>query len=507
VTRRIRPTVQARVPVRKEADVWRNDNVPNFSGSTGRTPGQPLRAFAGWLLLGATTLLSTPQPADARLITILPLTTTGNEEFETLANTLVPGDTLMLHGGTYSQNARRAITCAGTASAPIVIMSYPGENAILTRPADNIDTQNNIEIVSCSYLVLKNLHFQGGSSGMRVIGGNYLTIEGCEIYETGNNAIAVNSGTFTYDGFVIRGNHIHHTGLSVNGTTEGEGMYLGCNDNVCRITNALIEGNYIHHTRGTSDGGNDGIEVKYGSGGNIIRNNVIHDTNIGRQYPGIFVYGGGAAPNIVEGNAIWNAGEAIQVVSDAVVRNNLIFNSSITGITASSHSQVPVMKNVTIVNNTIYGNPQGVYVRWSGATNMTLANNAIYSPGGTAVDASGLTGAGITVKANYVEGSMSGASLDNNAFFAGGTAASAFVDPASFDFWPKISSPLRAMAQAAWVPANDFNQTTRTSPYEVGAYETEGQTSNPGWRVGPGFKSGTTADTIPPSAPTGLRTP
>ena len=28
-----------------------------------------------------------------------------------------------------------------------------------------------------------------------------------------------------------------------------------------------------------------------GSYGNTIRDNVIHDTNIGKQYPGIFVYG------------------------------------------------------------------------------------------------------------------------------------------------------------------------------------------------------------------------
>jgi hypothetical protein len=67
----------------------------------------------------------------------------------------------------------------------------------------------------------------------------------------------------------------------------------------------LIEGNYIHHTRATSDGGNDGIEIKVGSYNNIIRNNVIHDTTDGRQYPCIFVCGGGPGLNVVEGNAMW----------------------------------------------------------------------------------------------------------------------------------------------------------------------------------------------------------
>jgi hypothetical protein len=87
-------------------------------------------------------------------------------------------------------------------------------------------------------------------------------------------------------------------------------MYVGCNNATCVASNHLIEGNYIHHTRATSDGGNDGIEIKVGSYNNTVRNNVIHDTTSGRQYPCIFVYGGGAGLNVVEGNAMWNCGEA-----------------------------------------------------------------------------------------------------------------------------------------------------------------------------------------------------
>jgi hypothetical protein len=124
-------------------------------------------------------------------------------------------------------------------------------------------------------------------------------------------------------------------------------MYIGCHPGNCRTTGSLIEGNYIHHLRGTSDGGNDGIEIKAGSYGNVIRDNVIHDTNIERHYPGIFVYGGGAGTNLVEGNVIWNAGEGIQVVSDAVVRNNIVFNCSATGITAAPHAAVRRMKDVS----------------------------------------------------------------------------------------------------------------------------------------------------------------
>jgi hypothetical protein len=77
------------------------------------------------------------------------------------------------------------------------------------------------------------------------------------------------------------------SGLSTSRPTEGEGVYIGCHDGSCRTSGSIFEGNYIHHTRGTSDGGNDGVEIKAGSYGNIVRNNVIHDTSIDRKYFGM----------------------------------------------------------------------------------------------------------------------------------------------------------------------------------------------------------------------------
>lgn len=430
-----------------------------------------------------------------------------NEEFENRANSLQPGDVLILHGGTYTQTCRRAITVNGTATSPITIQAAAGEIPIITRPQppDFSYDQNNIEISSSSFLIIRGLHFKGGDGGVTFVGGHHITFEGNEIYETGNNAIRMNSGNT--DSFIIRGNHIHDTGLlalSV-GTTEGEGMYIGCHDGSCIASNHLIEGNYIHHTRGTSSGGNDGIEIKYRSFNNTVRNNVIHDTINGMQYPCIFVYGGGAGLNIVEGNAMWNCGEAVQVVSDAIIRNNLILNSVISGIAAGPHAVVPQMKNVTIVNNTIYGHPTCLDIGWSSATNMVLANNAVYCSGTTAVSASGLTGSTITVTSNYVTGSLSGASVDSSRFFAGGAPTVAFSNPGQLDFWPPPGSILIGKADSAFTPAQDFNENTRMSPFDVGAYETDGRATNPGWKVGPGFKQSGAVDRVPPLAPSGLR--
>ncbi|NQT02214.1 MAG: right-handed parallel beta-helix repeat-containing protein, partial [Planctomycetes bacterium] len=385
---------------------------------------------------------------------IYPATVESQEEFETIANSLKPGDELILHGGIYLQSARRAVTVNGSASKPIIIRAANGQQPMLTRPADNIDKYNNIEFIDCLYLIVRGIRFRGGSSGVRFIRGHHITFEGCEIFQTGNNALTMNSGDC--DAFIIRKNHIHHTGLSKSRRTEGEGMYIGCHDGSCRTTNSLFEGNYIHHTRGTSSGGNDGIEIKFGSYGNIVRDNVIHDTNISKQYPGIFVYGSnGKGINIVEGNVIWNAGEGIQVVSDAIVRNNIVFNCSMTGITAAPHAAVPYVSNVKIVNNTIVNHPKGVLIRWNNASDMVFANNAIYCPGSTAVDAPGLGNA--TFVANFVQGRLNGIKIDGSGFCNGGTVYNAFVGPDNKNYWPKPDSVLIEKGDSDFAPELDFN--------------------------------------------------
>ena len=410
----------------------------------------------------------------------------------TVARSLQAGDELVLRGGSYSQSCQRRIRdIHGTADRPIIIRAVAGERPVLTRPKDAQGkySQNNLEIENVSYLVIRGLKLKGGSTGLRFMGStSHITVEDNEISETDNNAITMNSGNS--DGFVIRRNHIHHTGLLSKelGETEGEGLYVGCHDGRCVGSNHLVENNHIHHLRGTSAGGNDGIEVKRGSYGNVIRDNVIHHTNVGTKYPCIFVYGGGREVNVVEGNAVWECGEAIQVGSDAVVRNNVIAASDV-GISGAPHRQVPRMQRISIVNNTVYGSRECLYLRWQGTQEMVLANNALYCPGGQAVDARGLDEGRVRVQANLVEGRLIGATADGVRFALGRTSRQAFRNPISLDFWPRLDGPLIGAAVPELAAETDFNGVTRTRPYDVGAYQSEGRVVNPGWRIAPAFKS------------------
>lgn len=132
----------------------------------------------------------------------------------------------------------------------------------------------------------------------------------------------------------------------------------------------------------------------------------------------------GCRINIVEGNAAWNCGEGIYAVSDAIIRNNIVFNSG-KGIASYPHAAMPQMRNLTIINNTVFNSADCLFLRWSGATNMILANNAVYCAGRNALNASGIGGSTITARSNYLEGNLSGGSIDNLRFFNGGTAACA----------------------------------------------------------------------------------
>ena len=157
------------------------------------------------------------------------------------------------------------------------------------------------------------------------------------------------------------------------------------------------------------------------------------------------------------------------------------------------------MRNLNIVNNTIYGNGECLYARWSSVTNAVLANNAIYCPGTTAVDASGFSNVQVVIRNNYIEGNLAGASIDNQEFFAGGTAATAFIDPETANLWPQATSALLGKGALAYSPVIDFNNTSRIDPIDVGAYETNGLLTNPGWQIQEGFKGTAGSDTIAPT--------
>jgi hypothetical protein len=396
---------------------------------------------------------------------------------------LKPGEELRLAGGTYTVDSGFRVTVNGTAQQPIVMRSKDGERAIIQQTNSG---QNVFEISSSKYFVVRNIEFTGGSHGIRLMSSSFITIEGCEVHDTGDVAISANSGG-TYEGLKILRNNVHHT----NGT--GEGMYLGCNSNACRLANSLIEGNYVHHTNGASVSQGDGIELKEGSYGNTIRDNVIHDTN----YPGIITYStvGNGAANVVEGNVIWNTNDnGIQSAADAIIRNNIVLGSP---IALQSH-QAGSPSNMEVVHNTVINNDAGIIVR-NVVGPVLVANNAVYAQSGSAIRLVSGTLSLVTVAGNVGQGGLSGASggyKEGNGIGADFVNATFGVPP--IDVFPKAGSALIGAANASHVTPLDFNGTSRSGSTDAGAYRYNAS-GNPGWKIVAGFKNA-----VRPNPPTSV---
>jgi hypothetical protein len=470
-----------------------NNKTMTVLASTTSIPRPSLHARISLLILvgAALSILCLATKAEAAILEIYP----GTNVFKPAAESLKPGDTLIVHPGTYWETNRISIQGQGTVSAPIIIKKADGEaRPIITRPT-SAGLQNTINIEgSARYLTIQGLEIVGnGGDGVNMSGTlSFVTLEDLVIHDVDVGINFRNS----MDHITVRRNHIYNTGR--NGGT-GEGMYVGCNNATCIVRDSVIENNWIHdNLPGTTQG--DGIEVKVGSHSNVIRDNVIYNMS----YPGILVYGTGVNPaNVIEGNVVWNCLEGISALADAIVRNNIVISSGC-GLCIYSHAQVSQRKNITAVHNTVYNNDSGLYYRWSGA-NLVLANNAIYSPGKTAIDTNGtIISSGGAVAANFVEGTMRGDSIGGTRFYNGGTSGTAFVNSSTKDFWPRTGSPLIGAANASHAASLDFNGATRGSPYDVGAYETNGQAQNSGWAITPGFKLAV-ASAVPPATPTNLQ--
>ena len=404
------------------------------------------------------------------------------DDIEDMIAALNPGDELILHGGMYVTNERFSIDIAGTEAMPIIIRAADGESPHIHRPNAS---QNLIDIDSADWVEIRGIEFSGGSAGIRISSARDLIFEDNEIHDTADVAFRMNDGGAVYERITVRHNHIHDT----NGT--GEGMYLGCNEDGCQMVDSLIEGNWVHHTNAGSVSQGDGIEIKEGSYGNIVRDNVIHDTN----YPCILTYStvGNGGPNVIERNVMWNCGDhAIQSAADAIIRNNIILSAGSDGIAMQPH-QNGSPSNLTVVHNTILkATNDGISIRNNSGT-VLVANNAVFAMSGRAI---------------FVNGTMSSITLAGNAGQGAGVDAATLADLVDgsyagappMDLFPTAGGALVGAGSTDHVAADDFNGTARMGVADIGAYAFAAG-GNPGWVIMAGFKDETGAPPMMDAGP------
>lgn len=396
------------------------------------------------------------------------------EDVEAAMAMLQAGDELVLRDGMYTVQGRFSVNLVGTSDSPILIRAADGETPHIHR-ADA--SENLIDLDVAEYVEFRGIEFSGGSAGIRMSDVRNVTIRGCDIHDTGDVAVRANDGGAVYEQLHIVGNNIHDT------NNTGEGMYLGCNENACQVQDSIIELNWVHHTNGPTIEQGDGIELKEGSFSNIIRHNVIHDTN----YPCILVYAttGNGERNTIDGNVMWNCGDhGIQAAADAIIRNNIILSVGSNGIGLQPH-QSGAPSELTVVHNTIVI-PSGNAIGLSGATGIvTLANNAVFAMGGSAISINGDT-SNVTVAGNVGMGGFGGEGYVDGNLDADFDGANWSGGP-PVDVFPAAAGSLVGAADVLYTPPEDFNGLPHNSPPDVGAYAFA-RGGNPGWTIAAEFK-------------------
>lgn len=403
--------------------------------------------------------------------------------YETLRDSLQPGDTLRLAPGNYPLLYLRNIN--GTPASWITVEGpETGAPAIVNPDPGNPFCCNLIEISNSSYLAVKNLTIDsGGTDGIFGINSTRtnhdILIENCTFLGQGSHQQTVGISTKGTDwNWTIRGNTI---------VGAGTGMYLGSSTGGSPFINGVVEGNLIVDTIGYN------IEIKYqnpyslqsgmppGPHRTIIRNNVfIKEKSQSEWSPNQL---SGARPNLLVGgfpDTGANADDHYEIYGNFFYKNpdeslfqgsgrvylhdNVFVGASDTSALFQDHDHP--LKVAYVYNNTVYGGNRGISVSNSAALEAAvILGNVVFS-------ASGISGPG---QSDNVVDTMTNAT---------NYVAQPSLVLGAMDFYP-LSGELQGPPLALSSFTNhsdydsDFNGTSKGDFSFRGAYSGEGP--NPGW--------------------------
>jgi hypothetical protein len=334
-------------------------------------------------------------------------------------STAKPGDTIQVRGGVYNETVK--ITRSGTAALPIVLQSYPGEQAILDgKKPDG-----------------KYLAAPEAESGMIWLSGaNYVTVAGFEVRNfTSSSSASVPVGIFIdgkSDGVKVLRNHIHHISNTSTDLANRNALGLAAYGNQMPegISNMVISGNELNNlTTGWSesmtvngnvhdfeiskntvhDNDNIGIDAIGFEGkvsnasydqarDGVISDNLVYNISSGgnpvykkdRSADGIYVDGGTRI--VIERNVVHHADFGIELASEhagkatsfVTARNNLVWSSFHAGVSIGGYdADRGSTDHISIVNNTLLLNDvektSGEFQIQFYATNIVFKNNIVYA--------------------------------------------------------------------------------------------------------------------------------
>jgi len=447
------------------------------------------------------------------------------------ADSVEPGSTVYVRGGVYYEQV--TINVSGSAGdGYITFRNVESETPILDGTGLVVAAANGgmFLIVDQSYLIIQGFEIRNYQTSTRDIvpvginirgRAHHIQLKNNHIHKIETNApvgiqrsgadahgIAVygTSAPESINNIIIDGNELYNLKL---GSSEA----LVLNGNVESFT---ISRNTIH------DINNIAIDLIGLEGTSLdpaydrARNGVVSDNTVYRVTSfgnpsygndscagGIYVDGG--RDIVVERNTIYEADIGIEIASEhqggttsnITVRNNLVFNNTVAGISMGGYdADRGATEHCTVVNNTLYNNDtlqegSGEILVQFEVRNNTITNNIIYANSQSLLIGSPFT----EVTANVVDYNLyfAPAGSENSewewgnetyqgfAAYQTGTGNDShslftdplFVDPSKLDFHLQSTSPSIDSATSQNAPSEDLERFYRPmgSGYDMGCYE------------------------------------
>ena len=305
-----------------------------------------------------------------------------------------PGDTVYVKAGTYDPFE---VVWSGTKGAPIVFAAYPGDEHDAIIDGSGTSVRGAIEVRGESHVTIAGFRIQNAPvDGIFVegskAGARNIDILGNQVDTTGNSGIYAAGlvmgqtiGVDEYRLFDVRieGNEVTNTNTPSGGN---EAISVGGG-----LDGFVIRGNWVHH----SD--QYGIDAKFGARNGEIVGNLVHDI----EKHGIYLDSNSRTiANIdIHHNTVFNSTNGIVLARESArdpkrpniqnvdIHDNDVHSNAKYGVLLYKHvrdNQTGLFDDVEIRGNSIHGNGlDGVRLAGIGgfATDIVVADNALHRNG------------------------------------------------------------------------------------------------------------------------------
>lgn len=432
-----------------------------------------------------------------------------------------------------STSAQLAAACTNAASGHVVKIAagtYDGPFSLINKSGVTLTSYNGtvylrgnanaatngiiiLYIENSSNITVRGLKFMRNwgnfADGIQIRGaGNSVNISNNEFYDIGwsqSKTTLPNAGQNAHAIVVVGSTATSYTNIYIGGniirdciTGYSESMTIAGN-----VSNFLIENNTLYSNT------NIGIDcmghfswtgapanVNYARSG-IVKNNIVRDYAGPASLDaagGIYIDGGSYIT--VENNKVYNYKVGFSVGCETpgktnagnIIRNNLVYNCSLSGIFVGSNQSTSVVQNTQITNNTFYKNGFGTFdngqIAFQNNSGTIVKNNILYPTNGrfALVQMGGTTTSSPTISYNLYyrdNADVNNLYLNINGDASAVKANPLFVNAGASDVHIQTTSPGVNAGDPGFVAGSgetdiDGQSRVQNSRVDIGADETAG---------------------------------